>query len=304
MEFREIASGLQFPEGPIWCSDGSLLLVEIRRGTLTRVRPGAAPEVVADCGGGPNGAAVGPDGAIYICNNGGFQWRESKGRMLPGEQPDTYRGGSIQRVELQSGRVETLYTECDGNPLRGPNDIVFDSSGGFWFTDMGKQRPRDRDRTGIYYARPDGSFIAERAFPLDGGPNGIGLSPAQDRLYVAETYSACVHSWEIAEPGELRLQPGTPHGGTLLGRRPYGEFLDSLAVDAEGNVCVATIRNGGITIFSPQGAQRHIASDDFMTTNICFGGANLRTAYLTLSSTGRLVACDWPTPGLPLQYNL
>lgn len=304
MEFREVASGLQFPEGPIWCSDGSLLLVEIRRGTLTRVRPGAAPEVVAECGGGPNGAAVGPDGAIYICNNGGFQWRESKGRLLPGEQPGTYRGGSIQRVELQSGRVETLYTECDGNPLRGPNDLVFDSSGGFWFTDLGKQRPRDRDRTGIYYARPDGSFIAERAFPLDGGPNGIGLSPAQDRLYVAETYSACVHSWEIVRPGELRLQPGTPHGGTLLGRCPYGEFLDSLAVDAQGNVCVATIRNGGITIFSPEGAQRHMASDDFMTTNICFGGANLRTAYLTLSSTGRLVACDWPTPGLPLQYNL
>ena len=60
--FREIASGLQFPEGPIWCSDGSVLLVEIRRGTLTRVHPDGRTEVVAECGGGPNGAAVGRDG--------------------------------------------------------------------------------------------------------------------------------------------------------------------------------------------------------------------------------------------------
>ena len=67
--FREICSGLQFPEGPIWCSDGSVLLVEIRRGTLTRVQPDGRTEVVAECGGGPNGAAVGPDGAIFITND-------------------------------------------------------------------------------------------------------------------------------------------------------------------------------------------------------------------------------------------
>jgi len=111
-------------------------------------------------------------------------------------------------------------------------------------------------------------------------------------------------------PGKLRSRascacnPARPTAEHCWAAAPTASFLDSLAVDAEGNVCVATIRNGGITIFSPDGAQRHIASDDFMTTNICFGGADLRTAYLTLSSTGRLVACDWPTPGLPLQYNL
>jgi gluconolactonase len=81
--FREIASGLQFPEGPIWCSDGSVLLVEIRRGTLTRVHPDGRKEVVAECGGGPNGAAVGPDGAIYVTNNGGFEWHEYNLEMTP-----------------------------------------------------------------------------------------------------------------------------------------------------------------------------------------------------------------------------
>ena len=81
-------------------------------------------------------------------------------------------------------------------------------------------------------------------------------------------------------------------------------MLDSLAVDAEGNVCVATIVNGGITIFSPNGKHRHVPTGDPLTTNICFGGADLRTAFITLSGTGRLVSCPWETPGLPLVYAL
>jgi len=302
--FREIASGLQFPEGPIWCSDGSVLLVEIRRGTLTRVHPDGRKDVVAECGGGPNGAAVGPDGAIYVTNNGGFEWHEVGGLVLPGEQPASYRGGSIQRIDAKSGKVETLYTACDGIPLKGPNDLVFDATGGFWFTDLGKMRKRERDRTGIYYARPDGKSIREMAFPVDGGPNGIGLSPEGHRVYVAETYTGRVWYWELSGPGEIRRNPVSANGGYLLADLAQGEALDSLAVDADGNVCVATILPGGITIFSPQGEHRHVATDDLLTTNICFGGADLRTAFITLSSTGRLVSCEWERPGLRLAYNL
>ena len=147
--------------------DGSVLVVEIKRGTLTRVLPGGEQKVVADLGGGPNGAAIGPDGAAYVCNNGGFEWTVIGDYTLPGDQPDDYVGGHIQRVDLESGESTTLYTECDGNPLRGPNDLVFDAEGGFWFTDHGKMRKRDRDRTGVFYARPDGSEIREVIFPLD-----------------------------------------------------------------------------------------------------------------------------------------
>src|ERR1700730_4072125 len=89
--------------------------------------------------------------------------------------PPSYRGGSIQRVDLASGKVETVYTACNGHPLRGPNDLVFDSTGGMWFTDFGKVEERRRDRGGIYYARPDGSSIKEMVYPID-GPNGIGLA--------------------------------------------------------------------------------------------------------------------------------
>ncbi|MDH5291819.1 MAG: SMP-30/gluconolactonase/LRE family protein, partial [Acidimicrobiia bacterium] len=120
---RTIAEGLRFPEGPIAMDDGSVLLVEIERGTLSRVAPDGTVTVAAECGGGPNGAAIGPDGAVYVCNNGGFGWRHVEGMLLPGMQAEHYTGGSIQRVDLASGAVTTLYTECEGWALKGPNDL-------------------------------------------------------------------------------------------------------------------------------------------------------------------------------------
>ena len=60
-----------------------------------------------------------------------------------------YAGGSIQRVDLDTGAVETLYSHAGETMLRGPNDIVFDGYGGVWFTDCGKFFARSRDRTGV-----------------------------------------------------------------------------------------------------------------------------------------------------------
>lgn len=298
----EIASGLSFPEGPIWMTDGSIVLVEIRRGTLTRVLPDGKYEVIAETGGGPNGAAIGPDGKCYVCNNGGFEWYERSGLVLPGNQPADYGGGSIQRVDLESGAVETIYSECDGFGLRGPNDLVFDASGGFWFSDHGKVRERDRDRGGLYYARADGSSIREAVYPLD-SPNGVGLSPDGRRVYAAETHTGRVFYWDLAAPGEIERYERSPNGGHLLAGLPGMQLLDSLAIDSQGAVCVATISNGGITRISPDGGKiEHFATPDPLTTNVCFGGEDLRTAYVTLSGTGRLVRFEWPVPGLPLAF--
>jgi gluconolactonase len=302
VSFREVARGLAFPEGPVCLPDGSVLVVEIRRGTLTRVAPDGAQTVVARTGGGPNGAAIGPDGRVYVCNNGGFEGHVAGGLVVPGNQPADYTGGSIQRVDLASGRVETLYTACEGRGLRGPNDLVFDAQGGFWFTDHGKTRPRDRDRTGVFYALPDGSSIREVIFPMD-APNGIGLSPDGRRLYVAETHTGRVFWWELAGPGVVRPNPFAAHGGHLLIGLPGMQLLDSMAIDAEGNVCVATLVNGGITILAPDGSRsEHVALPDPLTTNLAFGGEDLRTAFVTLSGTGRLVAMPWRTPGLRLAF--
>ena len=300
---RIVAEGLQFPEGPIAMPDGSVIVVEIARGTLSRVNVDGSIDVVSDLGGGPNGAAIGPDGHCYVCNNGGFEWIHRRGRTYPGDQASDYTTGRIERVNLEDGSFETLYESCDGNKLCGPNDIVFDRTGGFWFTDHGKNRARSRDRTGIYYAKPDGSYIEEVIFPLE-APNGIGLSPDEDELYVAETPTARLWAFPLAEPGKLGGERADrPDGGRVVrGREGYFMF-DSLAVDAEGGVCVATLIDGGVTTLSPAGNEaKFVPFQDRLTTNICFGGDDLSTAYITLSSNGLLVAMDWDVPGLPLNY--
>jgi gluconolactonase len=305
---RTITEGLRFPEGPIAMGDGSVVLVEIERGTLSRVSPDGAVSVVAELGGGPNGAAMGPDGAIYVCNNGGFSWRHVEGMLLPGMQAEAYRGGSIQRVDLATGSFTTLYTECDGWALKGPNDIVFDRHGGFYFTDLGKGRDKEMDRGAIYYAKADGSSITCVTRPLI-TPNGVGLSADEDRLYYAETVTGKVRYWNLAEPGviavaghQLASTAGAP--SMLLGQVPGDGRVDSLAVDSEGNVCVATLGTGAVTAFSPAGALRAIVPvpGDPMVTNVCFGGPDLRTAYITASAFGTLRAHEWHCPGLPLNF--
>lgn len=304
-EIRELTSGLRFPEGPVCLPDGDVLVVEIAAGRLTRVAASGRTTLVAETGGGPNGAALGPGGHVFVTNNGGsFTWHDVGGLTVPGPTPPGHRGGRIERVDLGTGRVEVLYDACDGRPLRGPNDLVFDAFGGFWFTDHGTTREREKDRTGVFYAKADGSAIREVIFPLD-SPNGIGLSPDGRRLYVAETHTGRVWVWDVTAPGEVARTAGFgAAGGTLLAGLPGYQLLDSLAVDAEGHVCVATIANGGITDISPDGSQiRHVPLPDPLTTNICFGGPELRIAFCTLSGTGRLVAFEWPRPGLRLAYS-
>ncbi len=295
----EITTELQFPEGPIAMPDGSIIVVEIARGTLSRVDPNGSIEVIADLGGGPNGAAIGPDGACYTCNNGGFIWhKSSSGLLFPGHEPENYSGGRIERVDLATGEVSVVYTECEGHQLRGPNDIVFDAQGGFWFTDHGKTRDRDRDRTGVYYGTIDGKHIVEAIFPME-APNGIGLSPDEKTLYVAETPTGRLWAYQLSGPGQID-QNERP---IMMAQLPDYHMFDSLAVDAAGNICVATLITGGITIHSPDGANaRLVPMPDVLTTNICFGGDDLKTAFITLSTTGKLISCDWETAGLALNF--
>ncbi len=298
-EYRTVATGLRFPEGPTPLDDGSVLVVEIERGTLSRVGVDGQVSVVAECGGGPNGSAIGPDGKVWITNNGGsFEWIDLGEIILPGDLPDSYTSGSIQRVDLDTGEVETVYTHCDERPLKAPNDLVFDEHGGFWFTDFGTRSDRHVDRCGIFHALADGSQIAEVLHPLD-CPNGVGLSPEGDRLYTAESYTGRVFAWDIPAPGTATGTGLLPPHGELLAAMPAMQMLDSLAVDSLGNVCVGTLGDGGITVISSDGASvQHLAIDDPLVTNIAFGGPDLRTAYVTASGTGRLLAFDWPCPGL------
>jgi gluconolactonase len=305
IELKEVTRGLRFPEGPIAMPDGSVLVVEIARRAITRVAADGTHHRVASPGGGPNGLALGPDGALYVTNNGGFAFQEDADGIRVAGQAADYSGGRIERVDLVDGSV-TVLTSVTGSGfgLRGPNDLVIDRSGAIWFTDLGKRRARDLDYGGVYWLSPDRCTVREVAYPVLTA-NGIGLSPDESTLYVAETEGARLWAFDIAGPGEIvRAGWPSPHGGRLL-YAAGGKYhrYDSLAVEANGNICVATLIEGGITVVSPAGELvEFVPMPDRSTTNICFGGPDLRTAYVTLSYTGRLVELPWPRPGLPLNF--
>jgi gluconolactonase len=312
-DFEVRATGLWFPEGPIALRDGSVLLVEIGAGCLTRIAPDGRAERIAETGGGPNGAALGPDGACYVCNNGGFRWGgdAQNGRFPAGRAAD-YAGGRIERIELASGQVQRLHERTPRGPLSGPNDIVFDKGGGCWFTDLGHMGETAIERGSICYAPADGGALRLAVQPML-TPNGIGLSPDEKTLYVAETVTARLWAFDIVAPGELALQPMPPalSPGRLLYAAAHYCMFDSLAVEAGGNICVATIGVGGqaspggagITVVAPDGRLvEQVYLPDRATTNICFGGPDLRTAFVTQSRSGRLLAMPWPRPGLALNF--
>lgn len=297
MNVETVATGLAFPEGPVAMADGSVLLVEMRRRTLSRVTADGAVSLVAELGGGPNGAALGPDGKVYICNNGGrFHLDGPPAGGAPHAAPANHVGGSIQRVDLKTGAIEILYEACDGRRLLAPNDLAFDAAGGFWFTDHGSADQKGLFYGGLYYASADGSGVRRVRDHLI-SPNGIGLSPDEKVLYVADTRLARLIAFDVADPGALA--EGAPR---IAGAITTGQMFDSLAVEADGRVCVATVFAGAITTFAPCGDVESLVLPDGLVTNICFGGADMRDAWITGAQTGALFRCRWPRAGHRLNF--
>lgn len=279
---RLVTSGLARPESPKPMADGSVLVVEMGRGALSRVMPDGQIKLVAELGGSPNGCAIGPDGAVYVANNGGARLK---------------RVGSpiIQKVDLRTGAFSTLYAATAEAPLASPNDLIFEPGGGFYFTDI--PGPTGKNPGVVYWAKADGSLIRKVAeIP---GANGIGLSPNHRHLYVAAKQR--VLAFEIVGPGRLALAPSGVPQSQVFGSITVGRF-DSMAVEAGGGVVVGTLVPGGLTVFAPDGGLRQslpLPQENFVTS-VGFGGPSLKTAFVTFTETGRLMAFDWPRPGLRL----
>jgi gluconolactonase len=303
MEFQILAEGLAFPEGPVFMDDGSVILVEIAKGEITRVKRDGTKQTIAKPGGGPNGAAIGPDGALYVCNNGGFKWAEIEGMMIPGNAAADYTTGRIERIDIATGKVERLYDSYEGFSLSGPNDIVFDAAGGFWFTDLGKHYDHHSDHGGIYYGTPDGKSLKRAVYGPDF--NGIGLSPDGKTVYAAVCSRCYILAFDITGPGEVAPSPLAAVPGRLVADFPGRILLDSLAILASGKIAQATlVDRPGIGVADPAtGEIVYHAFPDLLTTNIAFGGADMRDAAVTLSTTGKLALAHWDEPGLRLNFN-
>jgi gluconolactonase len=135
-------------------------------------------------------------------------------------------------------------------------------------------------------------------------PNGVGLSPDEKTVYFADTESSRLFAYDIESPGVIKKEPfPAPYNGSCIAGLPGFQRFDSLAVQANGDICVATLVTGYITVISPGGqVVRQVKMPDVYPTNICFGGPDLRTAYITLSASGQLGVMQWPEPGLKLNF--
>jgi gluconolactonase len=253
-EAERLATGFVFTEGPLWHPDGFYYFVDVRSSVLYRIVPGRAPEVVREKTGGGNGTTFDLQGRLVICE------------------------GENRRVARMAanGRVEVLVDRFEGKRLNRPNDVVCKSDGSIYFTDPGLRVPlaeRELPYAGVYRVMPDGvtSLVADFEYP-----NGLAFSPDERRLYVANTrWAQYIHV--------LDLDPL----GKMIRRRIFADMSsdetdgvpDGMKVDVDGRVyCTGP---GGTWVFAPDGARLGIIRTPEVPANLAFGGADLRTLFLT-----------------------
>lgn len=239
--------------------DGELVFTQIEGGVLSRWSAAAGVEHVASTGGGPNGAALGPDGTLFVTQNGGMT---AAARTTAG----------IQRVDAD-GEVSLALTSVAGLTLDGPNDLVFGPDGRLWFTDpRGAADPARNDRPGRLFAvdlaTGEGELVLEVG-PVF--PNGIAFLP-DGSLVWTESFSRRV----------MKLAGGEPE---LVIELPDRHAPDGLCVGDDGRLWVASTYAHCVSVVDGGEVVDRLVCGDGMVTNCCFGGTDL---YVTESRRGTL----------------
>lgn len=287
-EVKVFASGFRFPEGPAIGPDGSVYLVELGGGRVSAVSPSGETRVFAHVGGSPNGGAFGPDGALYVCNNGGRHPAAASTDNEPGagDAPET-----IQRV-APDGTVSVVVSEIDGVGLNAPNDICFDGHGGYYFSDPTWEFSEDgmAGPGSICYVDRDGR--ASRVHTGLRFPNGVGLSADRRALLITESSTGDIWALSIegaGVTGEIRR----------FGSCGAGALPDGFALDQTGRVLVAGHGTDQIYVFDADGNLESTVplGAGAGPSNVCFGGAEHRTVFVTAANSGDLLAFEWPIPG-------
>ena len=280
-----VAEGLVFPEGPSLDAAGNIAVVEIGGSRVSTISPTGEVVSRVTTGGGPNGSAFGPDGGLYVCNNGGSWPKVASTAGAPKPNPGP---GSIQRID-PDGTVTTVLDTIDGRPVGSPNDCAFGPDGGLWFTEpiwSGEPAP-------LVYLAPDGTAtIAHVGLRF---PNGIGVTDDGRFLVVCESMTGLLWSFQIKGPGQL----GEPKPNGSIGRR---SVPDGFCFDSAGRMIIAGHHGDELYVLDASDGRpvAVIELPEAGPTNCCFGGDDLRTLYVTSSDEGRLLAMTWPVPGMVL----
>ncbi len=266
------ATDLDIPEGPAFDREGNLYVVELGGGCVSRITTDGSVSTLCETGGFPNGATVGPDGALWVANNGGP------------EHP-----GWVERIDLTTGTTEHIIEDPS---FGGCNDLVFDAEGNLYFTDPHGTMRRDRRPGHVYFFSSERELTriaTDYAFP-----NGIGISDDGGTLLVAETISGIVWAHEIKAPGKLGER-------RTYAQMPEGHLPDGFAFDAAGNLLVCGHFGGAVTVFDAEGTRiDSIEPLDERLTNLAFGGPDFSTLYICESGLNRVVTVPWHTPGMKL----
>lgn len=268
-----IASDLGFTEGPLWTSDGRLLLTSISRGLVYEVDLHGRRVVGSlETGGGPNGLAEDSSGRVWVAQNGGV--------TVPSRSPRAVAAG----LQVLDGEQvdDRLVAGC-----LAPNDLVEGPDGRIWFTDPGG--PRDDVLGRLCAYTPATAELDVLADGID-FPNGLAFGLDGDLLYLAETRSGCIlhYTWDGAGLVPLGVFAALPEGGG-----------DGMAVDAEGNLLVAVPAADRIVCFAPDGSTVDEVrfTEPTFPTNLCFAGERRDVLVVTAAKGGRLLAVEPPGAG-------
>jgi gluconolactonase len=279
MTHTVLATGLGFPEGPVWLGPRRVAFTQIR-GQCISLWDGSRVTTVARTGGGANGATLGADGALYVCNNGGVSL-DHGGKWMASPQ----LAGRIQRVTLDGG-VTDVATKLPGDPPNRPNDLCFGPDGLLYFTDPHNWEELPEVKPGrVCRTTLDGKVELLATVPLF--PNGIAFG-VDDRLYVAQSMTQKILVMDSVPEPAIREFATLPKG-----------FPDGFCFDRTGRLYCAGSLGDDVVVFEPDGAVAEVIETGAGTepTNCCLGDGVL---YVTLSGTGQLATLPISAEPLPL----